>query len=107
MLFKLLGVEIANQQAGIGRKFRQVFLTQSHVLAHRVSEYYSKLVRAADYTNGVGSGVNGGDEDLFQLDEEDDERKDLPEKFSDLQDKHFPLFATFDQVGQRIRSSRS
>jgi hypothetical protein len=121
MLFKLLGIELANRhsQADGVKKWRQVFLTQSHVLVHRVSEYYKQLIRAAEFANNQhhndpGQSVdmqgsidgNIGDttltavgEGLIQLDEEDDERTDLPSKFSELEDKDFPLFATFDQVG--------
>ena len=101
MLFKLLGVELANRQQAPGvPKFRQIFLTQSHVLAHRVEEYYLQLVRAAELTRANPTGAETLSNDLFQLDEEDDERADLPSRFSELQDDHFPLFVTFDQVSR-------
>jgi hypothetical protein len=102
MLFKLLGIQLASrrQQAPGAHKIRQIFLTQSHVLAHRVSEYYSQLVHAAEYSGTSAPGAGGEELDLFELDEEADERPDLPPRYSELKDDHFPLFLTFDQVGK-------
>lgn len=96
MLFKLLGVEKAKAKAG--QPIRQVFLTQSHILAQRVQEYYTQLYGAATFgvTHGGPSAVDSMS--LFQLDEESDSRSDLPAKFSELTDNHFPLFVTFNQV---------
>jgi hypothetical protein len=96
MLFKLLGVEKAKAKAN--QPIRQVFLTQSHILAQRVQEYYSQLYGAA--TLGVGDGGPSAVDSmsLFQLDEQSDSRSDLPTSFSELRDDHFPLFVTFNQV---------
>jgi len=96
MLFKLLGVEKAKAEAN--QPIRQVFLTQSHILAQRVQEYYSQLYGAA--TLGVGDGGPSAVDSmsLFQLDEQSDSRSDLPASFSELRDDHFPLFVTFNQV---------
>ncbi|KAF9509961.1 hypothetical protein BS47DRAFT_108769 [Hydnum rufescens UP504] len=103
MLFKLLGIE----QAAHSSKYRQVFLTQSHVLAQRVQEYYEQLARAAELSHGTGheDGHPGPvEQDLLHLDEEADDRSDLPKCFSNLADKHFPLFVTFDQVRRMLEN---
>jgi hypothetical protein len=104
MVFKLLGIEQAmrdpNQMAH-SSKYRQVFLTQSHILAQRVQEYYDQLARAAKLSYGVSHDddhTRPVERDLLHLDDEADDRSDLPKCFSDLTEKHFPLFVTFDQV---------
>jgi len=79
-------------------RLRQMFLTQSHVLARRVEEYYMQLLHAAKFQYSGTHQMRPVEEDLLDLDEDDDERGDLPAKFSELEDKHFPLFATFDQA---------
>lgn len=96
MLFKLLGVEKTKAKAG--QPIRQVFLTQSHILAQRVQEYYIQLYGAATLGVGDGGPSTIDSMSLFQLDEESDFRSDLPARFSELKDDHFPLFVTFNQV---------
>lgn len=101
MVFKILGVELAIRQspeAYGSPRLRQMFITQSHVLARRVQDYYKQLAHAANFTGLDRTGSAQLDEDLLDMDEENDERVDLPSKFSELEDKHFPLFVTFDQV---------
>lgn len=97
MVFKMLGVEMTNrrmQPSDPTSRSRQMFITQSHVLAGRVEEYYTELLHATKCNTRQRRPA----EDLLALDEDADERDDLPAKFSDLEDKHFPLFATFDQA---------
>ncbi|SRR5258707_8118556 len=103
MLFKLLQFEEARRQSlfeGGSGQIRQVFLTQSHVLASKVEEYYHQLSNAVQL--GAESGANArtkvAERHLTELEEGADHRSDLPEKYSDLTDKHFPLFLTYDQV---------
>ena len=109
MLFKLLRFEEARQQSnflGGSPQIRQVFLTQSHVLASKVQEYYFQLLEATQ----IGSTVNAGnttrvkvsEKHLTELDEEADDRPDLPARYSELRDEHFPLFLTYDQVRCRL-----
>jgi hypothetical protein len=101
MVFKMLGVEMANrltQHSDSHSQLRQMFLTQSHVLARRVAEYYTQLLHAAEFQSSEAHQALPVEEDLLDFDEDNDERGDLPTNFSDLEDKHFPLFATFDQA---------
>jgi hypothetical protein len=98
MIFKMLGIELANRRTHFANRPRQMFLTQSHVLARRVAEYYTQLLHATEFQHVNTHQTLPAEEDLLDFDEDDDERDDLPAKFSDLEDKHFPLFATFDQA---------
>ena len=104
MLFKMLGVERSSTLLS-GKKIRQVFITQSRVLAERVQEYYSKLARssaAGDCSEGEikqrATQRSQAEKELVELDDEDDSQSGLPRKFSELTDGHFPLFLTFDKV---------
>lgn len=111
MLFKMLGIERAwdsvrrSVDENIPRP-RQVFVTQSRVLAEKVEEYYKKLAeshiaatRSAEESAQLGANKeNPENRALVDQDEEELWRGSLPKKFSDLEDEHFPLFVTFDHV---------
>jgi hypothetical protein len=105
MLFKMLGIQrIWQQYPDMGPKPRQVFITQSRVLATKVEEYFAKLMQAleaAAYSPDELRMMDKGIEqeiDLLDQDDDDQWRFDLPERFSQLLDDHFPLFITFDRV---------
>ena len=105
MLFKMLGIERAWKQfPDMWDKPRQIFVTQSRVLATKVEEYFSKLMlslEAASYSpeelRKMGKNVEQ-DAGLIDLDDVDEWRPDLPRKFSELTDDNFPLFITYDRV---------
>ena len=108
MLFKMLGVEQFSASLS-NRKIRQVFVTQSRVLAERVQEYYTKLARssaAGDRSEGEikqrATQRTQAEKELMELDDEDDSQSGLPKKFSELTDDYFPLFLTFDKVGSYL-----
>ena len=108
MLFKLVGIERASKQfPEMWDKPRQIFVTQSRVLATKVEEYYSKLmlsVEAASYTPEELRKMSQAIEkemELIDLDDEEQWRSDLPIRFSELEDKHFPLFITYKRVCAR------
>jgi hypothetical protein len=110
MLFKLLGVERSNASLS-SKKIRQVFVTQSRVLAERVQEYYTNLARssaAGDRSEGEikqrATQRTRAEEELIDFDDEDDSQSGLPKKFSELTDDHFPLFLTFDKVGSYLNT---
>lgn len=109
MLFKMLGREraYAMQKDGMAKP-RQIFVTQSRVLAGKVEEYFSKLLHSlstADKTREElaqmikGKKQHHEDEGLVDVDDDVNWRADLPTRFSELRDEHFPLFLTFDRVG--------
>ena len=105
MLFKMLGIERAWREFQGGRnKPRQMFVTQSRVLATKVGEYFSKLmlsVEAASYSPEQLRKMSKSVEkemEFVDMDDMDDWRSDLPMKFSELTDEHFPLFITYERV---------
>jgi len=105
MLFKMLARQRTWQQyPDIGPKPRQVFITQSRVLATKVEEYFAKLMWALEAAAYSPEELRKMDKDIEQeidfVDQDDNEqwRSDLPERFSELSDEHFPLFITYDRV---------
>lgn len=109
MLFKMLGIERVwkTYSSADIPKPRQLFVTQSRVLAGRVEEYFSKLLEslttASHSTQDLAKDAKAmeaqqKDAGLVDLDDEAIWRNDLPDRFSLLEDRHFPLFVTFDRV---------
>ncbi|KAF6740880.1 hypothetical protein DFP72DRAFT_951310 [Ephemerocybe angulata] len=110
MLFKMLGIERAYSQqvrSTIVAKPRQLFVTQSRVLATRVEEYFSKLLesmsaaqKSVDELKHIADRKKLLQKESGLYDREDDIawKTCLPGKFSLLQDHHFPLFLTFNQL---------
>ncbi|KAK7688198.1 hypothetical protein QCA50_008568 [Cerrena zonata] len=109
MLYKILGIERAWQELlqqdreveGSSGKPRQMFVTQSKMLAKNVEGYYDKLVAS----HGMGRRSNQQHHDLLiNLDEETEWRKDLPHRFGLLKDEHFPVFLTFDELCKMLEN---
>ena len=102
MLFKMLGIQRIWKQ--MGSKPRQVFVTQSRVLATKVEEYFNKLMSSHEAAEcsprELRERERDVEEEIEYIDQDDNRqwRSDLPEKFSELEDKHFPLFITYDRV---------
>lgn len=104
MLFKMLGIERSWEDfKDTLPKPRQMFITQSRVLAEKVQEYFSDLLRsllAGKQTKKEVVRKSAQQAILVDKDEEVLHRKDLPSRFGALTDEHFPMFLTFDQVRQ-------
>lgn len=107
MLFKILGIErswMAHQDTMV--KPRQVFVTQSRVLADKVQEYYKRLHDSLSSADKGPEELQAialaraaeQDQGLVDRDEEIERRSDLPKRYSELRDQHFPMFMTFHQV---------
>ena len=106
MLFKMLGIERAYSMFSEDLAHpRQVFITQSRVLVGKVEE------RFFEYLESLNAGSSGHqntfqrirnrdvDNEFFIHEDDNDEwRSDLPQRYSELEDSHFPLFITFDAV---------
>ena len=106
MLFKMLGIqrawEMQMQASGMPRP-RQIFVTKSRVLATKVEKYFAKLVESLSL-------AGYSQEDLKKMqarttlaesrlvDVDDEVRDNIPQRYSALEENHFPLFVTFDQV---------
>jgi hypothetical protein len=117
MLFKMLGIEQAFKlKQDSMAKPRQIFVTQSKVLATKVEEYFSKLLDSLS-TAGRSTQelaqlakeqkLQSREHGLIDLDDDINWRADLPSKFSLLKDEQFPLFLTFDRVRNTDRFNRS
>ena len=105
MLFKMLGIERTWQQhRDMGQKPRQIFITQSRVLATKVEEYFAQLMGSLEVATYSYDRLRTIKKVLTRrtrlIDQDDDDqwRSDLPDKFSDLSPDHFPLFITYDRV---------
>ena len=94
----MIGIEKLYEQMEDVAKPRQVFVTQSRVLAQRVQEYYQNLVTAASSTSHGAEQAQDEEHVLADLDDEDASTFGLPPSYSMLEEKHFPLFLTYDQV---------
>ncbi|KAH9910160.1 uncharacterized protein B0H18DRAFT_516086 [Fomitopsis serialis] len=107
MLYKMLGIEHSwrSCDGALGRP-RQLFVTQSRVLAEKVQEHFMSLHsslltanKSADELRAMASiRQTQQDQGLVDLDEEMDFRGDLPRRYSELTEEHFPMFVTFDQL---------
>ena len=113
MLFKMLGIERAydDLRAEYGSELsrpRQLFVTQSRILAEKVQEFYVKLAmsqaaakRTAEENSKFASQQKAQEEKgLVDRDEEEFHHGTLPKSFKELKDEHFPLFVTFDHVSR-------
>ena len=108
MLFKMLSIENSWQQNRELRpeRPRQLFVTQSRMLADKVEEYFIKLLQTLALESRTERGIsdllerqkNREEAGLVDQEEALDWREDLPRRFSELQDSHFPMFVTFDKV---------
>ena len=107
MLFKMLGIErVWEGQRETMPKPRQLFVTQSRVLAEKVEEYFNKLLDSLaagaqskeELAEMVKRKTQQQEQGLVDLDEEIYWRGDLPKRYGALEEKHFPMFVTFDHV---------
>lgn len=115
-MIKMVGVERmwhSHQHSGTMPRPRQIFLTQSAILADKVQEYYRKMTaffETRDIASEDSENVTPGENQpsgLYDRDEEDEYREDLPKKFSELKDEHFPLFVTYHRVRTSSAQRRS
>jgi hypothetical protein len=114
MLFKMIRLEETYRLYGQGPKPRQLFVTQSRMLATKVAEYFASLVdsltvahRDLDALRQIAANKSSVmvDNTLIDQDDIEDWRSDLPSQFSQLKDEHFPLFLTYEHVSWRFFSA--
>ena len=82
-------------------KFRQLFITKSAVLASKIRDYYLRLRQTLNASALSAKEMQKMRKEREQMEvidlvDEDDVRKSLPSKWSELDDSHFPLFLSFD-----------
>ena len=113
MVFKILGIERTYDTGNFRYamvKPRQLFVTQSQVLAKKVEEYYAKLHQSHATAHlspaelqEMASTNPTRRERMVDEDEEIFYTTTLPRRFGALEDSHFPLFLTYNHVSyQRI-----
>ncbi|KIO30545.1 hypothetical protein M407DRAFT_20433 [Tulasnella calospora MUT 4182] len=96
MLFRMICLDIAAEK--YNRPFRQMFVTKSSTLARRVRSYCIQLRQTEANEAGTAPREKAPGLSLLEMDETAEEEGVLPSKFSELQDSHFPLFLTYDQL---------
>ncbi|KAI6165390.1 hypothetical protein EDD17DRAFT_225914 [Pisolithus thermaeus] len=110
MLFKMLGIQRAwqLQSAGSGMpRPRQIFVTKSPVLADKVEEYFVKLMDSLSLAVCTLEELaklpsRNMDRGLVDNDDVPDAQSGIPQRYSELEDHHFPLFLTFDRLARMI-----
>ena len=85
------------------QRLRQLFVTRSPILSAKVKEEYEGYVHGREIgkrRNYVVSSTAQGQslEDILDLADEESWQVDLPRRFSQLGDEHFPLFLSSDRV---------
>jgi uncharacterized membrane-anchored protein len=107
MLFKMFGIERAWELRGsTDARPRQLFITKSRNLAEKVEGYFYKLIQSifdeADTPKHIADMLERqnarGARGLVRVSQESGWRQDLPERYSELREEHFPLFITVDTV---------
>ncbi|KAF8686304.1 UvrD-like helicase C-terminal domain [Rhizoctonia solani] len=104
----------ANAQLGLRsdelRPTRQLFVTRSKVLTQHIARNYQGLIDSSDIANKSTQELEAmrqenqkyQSRELVEYDNTVDLRVDLPRRFSDLKDSHFPLFVSFDKLCELI-----
>ncbi|QRV78325.1 UvrD-like helicase carboxy-terminal domain protein [Ceratobasidium sp. AG-Ba] len=97
LIYKMHGVENSATT-----HIRQLFVTRSRVLARHVESSFSRLTDSLSQelteTTEPGKKPTDLDQAVVEFDNEIDLRTDLPPRFSELEDSHFPLFISFDKL---------
>ncbi|KAF8139769.1 hypothetical protein EV363DRAFT_1310578 [Boletus edulis] len=106
MLFKMLGIQRAWEMQMSGMpKPRQIFVTKSRVLATKVEEYFAKLLESlalAGYSLQDLKRMQTRTTESGLVDVDDQKRADIPQRYSALEENHFPMFVTFDELAKMI-----
>ncbi|KAJ6544312.1 hypothetical protein B0H19DRAFT_1076434 [Mycena capillaripes] len=105
IIYKMLMVEASSELSLCQtRKIRQIFVTQSRILADKVGEHLAKLLggyRPSAFLENVKA-AKRTDRALIDKEKDNEWRSDLPKKYSDLQDTNFPLFVSFERLCSMI-----
>ncbi|KAG8942979.1 hypothetical protein FRC04_003265 [Tulasnella sp. 424] len=96
MLFRMAVLEMDSRESQ--RPTRQMFVTQSRTLASKVRQDWTKLLQTEKNEVIAGPGAPMPELSLVDIDETAEENGGLPSKFSELEDSHFPVFLTYDQL---------
>ncbi|KAI9567008.1 P-loop containing nucleoside triphosphate hydrolase protein [Boletus coccyginus] len=92
------------QKSGVPKP-RQIFVTKSRVLATKVQEYFAELLESlilAGYSLEELKRMQARNTESGLMDANDEDQTDLPQRYSALEEIHFPLFVTFDKLARMI-----
>jgi hypothetical protein len=112
---KIFGIERAWINRGSeDRRPRQIYITKSPLLAEKVEEDYVglwlSLGTGPDIPEYVTEHIQRWNSrkklNLFVADRAVGDRDDLPKRYNELQDNHFPLFITTEEVSTTISESK-
>ncbi|KAH7325422.1 hypothetical protein B0J17DRAFT_681298 [Rhizoctonia solani] len=106
LIYKIRAVDQEHATQEDREPVRQMFVTRSRVLAQHVEDTYRGL---AEFTNialksseelkeMAKQSREDPDRALVEFDTEVDLRTDLPPRYSDLSNSHFPLFISYDKL---------
>ncbi|CAA7267696.1 unnamed protein product [Cyclocybe aegerita] len=108
ILRKMLEVERSNELcAADAFKQRQIFVTRSRILVKKVEKQFNEEMEALrtaalspEELKQLAISRNALPTDLQLVDEDDraEWQAGLPKRFSELEDKHYPLFISFDDM---------
>jgi len=103
----MFGIERAWELRGsTGARPRQLFITKSRNLAEKVEGYFYKLIQSIFDESNTPKHIADmlerqnarGARGLIRVSQDSGWRQDLPERYSELREEHFPLFITVDTV---------
>ena len=107
MLLKMLGIQMAWEMEVSGSdmpKPRQIYVTKSDRLVKEVKDHFAKWLESstsAQYSLEDLKRMQARRREVGLEDADDADGDDIlkiPRKYSLLEDQHFPLFVTFDEV---------
>eukprot|EP01105_Mastigella_eilhardi_P017388 TRINITY_DN399_c0_g3_i1.p1 TRINITY_DN399_c0_g3~~TRINITY_DN399_c0_g3_i1.p1 ORF type:complete len:1268 (+),score=390.50 TRINITY_DN399_c0_g3_i1:4126-7929(+) len=111
LLYRMFGLERACAEAGaagVERRIRQLFVTVSPGLcSHARSELFSQLRAtpiAAEVTTASPAPAQDSSQPLDEI-EQDVALGEVPDAFTQLTDKHFPLFLTYRKLLNMLDAS--
>ncbi|KAG8763338.1 hypothetical protein FRC11_004565, partial [Ceratobasidium sp. 423] len=101
--------QLAARSDGL-RPTRQLFVTQSKALTEQIAKSYYALVDSSEIANESTHELEEmrkvnqkyQNRELVEYDNSVDFRVDLPRRFSELKDSHFPLFVSFDKLRELL-----
>lgn len=94
---------------------RQLFVTRSRVLTQHVAANYRGLIESSEIASKSAKELEEmrkanqqyQNRELVEFDNEVDLRDDLPRRFSQLTQAHFPLFISFEKVKSYLQVPRA
>ncbi|KAI5985929.1 hypothetical protein EDC04DRAFT_2615239 [Pisolithus marmoratus] len=100
MLFKMLGIQrewLLHSEGSDKPRPRQIFVTKSHVLANKVEEHFMTLLESLSLVGYTLEELARRksryvDRGLVDSDDVPDTQSGIPQRYSELEDRHFPLF---------------